>query len=344
MTPPRRPRTVALLLALGAAVVPRRRRAAWRRQWVAEIEHRLRAPAGRRGLGRFAWGAVLHALHLRRREATMTGWMRELAQVARGLLRRPGFSLVAVATLAVGIGAASAVFSLAEAMLLRPVPLPESHELVRVHSTNPERGLGWFSVSVPDFEGIGDTGAFERRSLYRVQERDLAGAGDPLRIRTAEVHREFFETLRTAPVAGRLLGPADQRADADPVAVLSEGLWIRRYGADPAVVGTTIRLDGRAHTVVGVVPDRGAWPAGMDAWVALAWGGAPPDWADVRSNHAWQVVARLADGLSVDDADDRVRAWSRTVYAGAEIDPRDVGTELLTVALHRSESGEDAAP
>lgn len=337
-----RPRLAGLLLMLGAALVPGRRRSAWRRQWEAEIAHRRGTPEGRRGLGRFAWGAVLHALHLRRRETTMTGWMREAVQVTRGLLRRPGFSVVAVATLAVGIGAASAVFSLAEAMLLRPVALPESHELVRVYSTNPERGMGWFSVSVPDYEGIGDTGAFERRSLYRVQERDLAGVGDPLRIRTAEVHRDFFETLRTAPVVGRLLGPADQRADADPVAVVAEGLWIRRYGADPAVVGTTIRLDGRAHTVVGVVPDRGAWPAGMDVWVPLAWGATPPEWADERSNHAWQVVARLADGLSMAEADERVRAWSRGVYAGADIDPRDAGTELRTVPLHRSEGGDDA--
>lgn len=342
MTPSPTPRLIRILLKVGAWVVPRHRRGSWRRQWEAEVEHRRRMPGGRRGLARFAWGAVLHGLHVRRRETTMTGWTRELAQVARGLLRRPGFSLVAVVTLAVGIGAASAVFSLAEAMLLRPLPLPESHELVRVHSTNRERGHGWFSVSVPDFEGLEGTGAFRQRSLYRVDERDLAGGGDPQRIRVASVHDGFFETLGTAPAAGRLLGAQDQRADAEPVALLAEGLWVRRYGADPGVVGSTIRLDGRAHTVVGIVPDRGAWPADADLWTPLAWGGSPPEWADERSNHAWQVVARLAAGLSVDEVDERVRTWSRTVYADPDIDPRDVGTELLAVPLHRSEGGDDA--
>lgn len=103
-----------------------------------------------------------------------------------------------------------------------------------------------------------------------------------------------------------------------------------------------MRLDGVPHTVVGVIEDRHGWPAGTDVWVPLQWGSVVPDYVDVRSNHSWQVIARLQPGVGVGEASDQVRSMARTIYSRPDIDERDVGTEALALPLHSSEGGEGA--
>jgi len=273
----------------------------------------------------------------------MTGSLVELRHAARALLRRPGFAALTVLTLAVGIGASTAVFSLAEALVLRPLPLPESDRLVRVFSTNPEQGFGRFSVSYPDFADFASrSDLFESASFYTEVSADISGGGDPERIRGVAVHPGYFQTLRTPSLHGRTFNPGDHEPDLPLTAVLSEGFWVRRFGGDPRTIGSTIRLDGIPHTVIGIVEDRYGWPAGTQIWTPLQWGAVVPSYADVRSNHAWQMIGRIAAGTEVEDVSAQVGAMAETIYASRDIDPRDEGTGAVVVPLHSSESGEGA--
>ena len=337
----RLPATVRAILALAALVVPAYRRALWRRQWVAELEHRRAHPEARRGLVGFALGSVVHACYLRRREMTMRGFHADLRHTARGLLRRPGFSLLTVATLAAGIGAATAIFSLAEALLLRPLPLENDDRLVRIFSTNRQRAQSRFSVSYPDYVDLTQrSGLFEASSFYVEQSRDVSGGGDPERIRTASVHEGFFQTLGSPTHLGRVFTALDHDPRGETTAVLARTFWSGRFGGDSTIVGSTIRLDGVPHTVIGVVDDAVGWPAGVRVWTPLQWGGSVPEAVDRRTNHTWQIVALLRPGVDLPAAGDRLAQMAEAIYTGPGIDPRDTGTSAALVPLHSSRGGE----
>jgi predicted permease len=246
-----------------------------------------------------------------------------------------------VATLGVGIGVALTVFGMAEAVLLRPLPVPEGDRLVQLYSSNPSKGFDRFSVSYPDFEDLAKrTDLFESASFWWNRQVDLSGADDPERVVVSEVQRGFFETLRSRALLGRLLVDDDQRPGASGTVVLSAEFWRRRFGSDSSVVGRTIRLDGLPYTVVGVIADGQEWPGSSQVWVPLRLGDGPPP-APSRTNHTWQVVARLAPGVTVPVASARVRELARAIYAQPE-DARDAGTEALVVPLRPF--GEERGP
>ncbi len=338
------PATARRIVATAAWLVPAHRRAAWMRQWEADLEELCRRERGATLAVRFALGAGRHALWLRMQEMRMRGSGTDVRFALRGLLRRPGFTLLAVATLAIGIGAASAVFSLAEAMILRPVPFPEGDRLVRVFSSDPVRGTGSFSVSYPDYlDWVRESGLFSASAIYRELDRDISGEGDPERVRVIAVGQDFFQTLGSRFALGRAPVGEDHGVRSPRTAVLTEPFWIRRFGGDPGVVGRTIRLDGLPHTVVGVVAGGQGWPARADVWTPLQWGGSAPSWADDRSNHTWQVIARLQPEVSVEGATARVRELARAVYSAEGTDERDAGIEGVVVLLRASAGGSTAA-
>jgi putative ABC transport system permease protein len=337
------PAAVRFILAIAARLVPAYRRPGWLRQWVAELEHRCTTARGRGDLVRFALGSITHALYVRREEMRIGGLMADLRQSARALLRRPGFSALTVATLAIGIGAATAIFSLAEALLLRPLPLEYNDRLVRIFSTNPQRRFGRFSVSYPDYADFtGRADLFEAASFYIEQARDVSGAADPERIVSVAVHDGFFQTLGSPTHLGRVFTSQDYDPRNGPTAVLSESFWVGRFGTDSTVVGRQIRLDGVPHTVVGIVRDGLGWPARAQVWTPLQWGGVVPEYADARTNHTWQVIARLRPGVEVEDAHGQIREMARSIYTGPAVDARDEGTEAVIVPLHSSAGGEGA--
>lgn len=300
------PRVARWLIRTGSLLAPAKSRARLFRQWEADLVHR--SQAGSNGWEDFVWalGILPHALHLRRREAGMGRWTVDLGQALRSLRRRPALAAAAVAILAVGIGSATAVASVAERLLLRPLPFPDGDRLVRIWSRNPVRGFQRSSVSWPDFNDVRQSDVLAGAAIYSQAAVDLAGDVAAERIRVAEVGPSFFDVLGAEGLVGRVLGAADDAADAPPTIVLSEGLWRRRWGADPTVVGRTVRLDGRGYTVVGVLATEHAWPIGADAWIAYGWGGSPPAWADRRDNHTFQVVARLAPGTDAELATTRL--------------------------------------
>ncbi len=236
----------------------------------------------------------------------MGRWMVDLRQALRSLRRRPALVAAAVAILAVGIGSATAVASVADRLLLRPLPFPDGDRLVRVWSRNPVQGFQRSSVSWPDFHDVSQSDVLADAAIYSQASVDLAGEVAAERIRVAEVGPSFFDVLGVEGLVGRVLGAADEAADAPRTIVLSQGLWRRRWGADPTVVGRTVRLDGRGYTVVGVLAADHAWPVGADAWIAYGWGDAPPEWADRRDNHTFQVIARLAPDADAELATTRL--------------------------------------
>jgi len=193
----------------------------------------------------------------------MTGYLADLKHSARARSRRPGFSALVVATLAVGIGAATAIFSLAEALLLRPLPLENEGRLVRIHSTHVSRGFDRFSVSYPDYADFAArTDLFEASTLYTPRSQDVSGQGEPERVQSIAVHEEFFQTLGSPVHLGRVFNADDHDPRNEITAVLAESFWARRFGRDSTVVGRTVRLDGVPYTVIGVVRDGQGWPSG----------------------------------------------------------------------------------
>lgn len=234
-----------------------------------------------------------------------TRWLedlgRDLRLGLRSLLRSPAFATVAVLCLALGIGANAALFSVLNAVLLRPLPFVEPDRLVRIYETMGDMGQG--SVSFPNLlDWQEQNTGFEQLAGYEMGSRNLQGDGDPERIRAVETTPELFALLRVPPLHGRPLQAGVDAPGRDLVAVISEDLWRTRFDADPSLIGRTIRLDGRPHLVVGVMPRSFDFPAGgnaTDVWVLHQ----PNDGRkENRGAHYLSVVGRLKDGTSLEQA------------------------------------------
>lgn len=263
----------------------------------------------------------------------------QLLRTVRSLARRPGFTLLAVATLAVGVGATTAVYSVADAVLFRPLPFDEPDRVVRLHSFNAARGFDFSNVSHPNFrEWRAETDVFEAAAAFRTTAVDLAGSGAPLRVRVGTVGNDFFRVLRARTLAGRTFQADDHDPASELVAVLSEGLWHGRFGGDASIVGQTIRLDGVPHTVVGVVDESGQWPLEVRAWVPVRFVTEPTRWND----HSWQVIARLAPGATLTSATTRVSALARRASA-RQAEERDQGWDAAVTPLLSLAAGDETS-
>jgi putative ABC transport system permease protein len=237
----------------------------------------------------------------------MEGLWQDLRYGARMLVKNPVYSAVAVLTLALGIGANTAVFSVVNGVLLRPLPLRDPGRVVVPVSTNAERGYDSVSVAYADYlDWRSDGQLFESVAVYQPRSYDLTGEGEPERVAGVVASGEYFAALGVAPVAGRALLPADEAEQRADVAVISEGLWRRRFGADPGAVGRALALSGRTYTVVGVMP---ALPDSADVWVPLIVTPVEGD-EDLtrRDNFIWGSVARLKEGVTREQADARLAA------------------------------------
>jgi putative ABC transport system permease protein len=194
----------------------------------------------------------------------------DLSFGARMLRKHPGFTAVAVLTLALGIGANSAVFSIVNAVMLRPLPYQDSQRLVSVSSKTgmfPDMTL---NVTWPAFQAMrNQVTSFERSAAYRTQSKALTGRGDPQLLEVAAVSDGFFEELGTRAKIGRLLGDSDQGGETGAVIVLSDALWRARFGADAKIVGRTITLDHELYSVVGVTQEGFSFPENADVWIPL---------------------------------------------------------------------------
>jgi putative ABC transport system permease protein len=230
----------------------------------------------------------------------LTAVDRDLRHALRLLARTPTFTLAAVATLALGIGANAAIFSLVRTVLLEPLPYRDPNRLVMIWNAADPEGMTWLSMR--EVTSYGD----EVRSLTRVAayaetDANLTGGTDPERVRAASVTADLFDTLAVFPIFGRSFVPEDGRPGAGDVVILGEDLWMRRYGGDRALLGEVIRVNGRPRTVVGIMPREFRLPLDYrvgrptEIWI--------PQIVDPARLGAWGsrnffAVGRLADDVA----------------------------------------------
>ena len=221
----------------------------------------------------------------------------DLRYAARSLRRSPGFAITAVLVVALGIGANTAAFSLADFVLLRPLPFPDSDRLVRIWQTTP--GYGQLEFSPPNYHDVKNmASSFSGVGAYSDRAANLTGQGTPRRLSLATVTPSLMEVLGVAPAMGRIITPEDSVTGT--TIVLSHGLWRTQFGADPGIVGATVRLDGVPHTVIGVMPESFRFPTReTELWKPHA--DSPIDLTD-RSNNYLKVVGRLKPGATVEGA------------------------------------------
>lgn len=216
----------------------------------------------------------------------------------RMLVRKPGFAAIAVVTLALGIGANTAIFSVVNTVLLRPLPYPNPDELVMVWETAPKLGFPHNDVAPANFIDWRDQNrAFAQIAAFGGNSMSLTGRGEPERIEGARVSASLFPLLGVAPVLGRVFTAEEDRPDAPGVIVLSHGLWQRRFGGDPGIIGQTLTLNYRPFTVIGVMPAPFRFPdREQEFWLPMAF---EPEEAAGRGDHYLHVVARLGPGVTM---------------------------------------------
>ena len=181
--------------------------------------------------------------------------MHDIRYAIRALRKQPLFTLVAVLTLTLGIGANTAIFSLLYQVLLRPLPYPDAGRLVFVWNTYPLMGLPQASVSIPDYlDRKTQADAIEDATLFTGTSVNLADGGQPEQVRALAVTPSFFTTLKRQPFLGRGFTDAEATPEADNYVILSYGLWQSRFGGDRGLVGRDIRMNAEAYRVVGVMP------------------------------------------------------------------------------------------
>lgn len=229
----------------------------------------------------------------------------DLRYGARILARSPGFTAAILVTLALGIGANTAIFSVIHGVLLRPLPYAEGERLVHLEQPVARVELENAGFSPPEIEDY-------RQRLTRIQGLveyhsmpfNIVGHGEPQRIQTAVVSSGFFDTLGVRPLLGRTFLPDEEKPGSPPVLILSHAYWQRAYGGDPSIEGKTFTMNGRTHTVIGVLPSVPQYPAENDVYMPIS---ACPfrsaeDWTHTRTSRGLTVLGRLAPGVSLEEA------------------------------------------
>jgi predicted permease len=228
----------------------------------------------------------------------MDSFLRDLRFVARSMAKSPGFFVIVVATLGLGIGATTAIFSVVNGVLLRPLPYPQPDRILQVWQVNKNGGDVQFSD--PNFIDV----RAESRSLASMAEFTDNGTvsvvttRDAVRAHVATVSRDFFSILGVQPVLGRGFVADEQRVGAPPAAIVSHGFWQRALGGAPSALGAVINFDDKAFRVVGVMPASVDVPVGVDLWLPRELAGP----SQYRTGHNFRVVARLRDGVTLAQA------------------------------------------
>jgi putative ABC transport system permease protein len=227
--------------------------------------------------------------------------MQDIRYAVRALWKQPVFALVALATLTLGIGANTAIFSLLHHYLLRPLPYPAAERLVFVWNTYPLMGLQQASVSIPDYvDRKTQAPAIEDATLFTTRGLSLAIEGEPIQVRALAVTPSFFTTLQRQPFLGRGFNEEEAKPGGDKFAILSYTLWNSRFASDRSVIGRTIRLGGEPHQVVGVLPADFELPS-RDVAVLVPFAFTAQQMSDQgRGNEFSQMIARLRPGTTIE--------------------------------------------
>jgi len=258
--------------------------------------------------------------------------LRDLAYAVRHVRKNPGFAVVAVLTLALGIGVNTAIFSVVNALLIRPLPYPQADRLVRLGEFDKKRGQGIQTVSYPNFSDWRNSSAtFERMAAWRVVDLGVMGPVQPEQISAAATSPEFFETLGVVPeLRGALLSD-----DGAPFAVISHGLFQRQFGGDRGAIGQSIRVGQASFRIAGVAPRTFHFPPGVDFWFQERFWN-PGSLAD-RDGHNFQVVGRLRPRASLEQARAEMETIAGRLERAYPKSNQDQGVKL--VSLHEATVG-----
>ncbi|MGH9930300.1 MAG: ABC transporter permease [Pyrinomonadaceae bacterium] len=221
----------------------------------------------------------------------------DLRYGARMLLKNPGITFVVILALALGIGANTAIFSVVDAVLLRPLPYPESDRLVFLNETS--KTMDEMSISYPNFtDWRNQNQVFEKIGVYNRSSYNLTGTGEAERITTGQVSADMFAALRVKPAVGRLFTNDEDKPGAPPVVVLSYPLWQRRFGGQASILNQQLTLNGKSYTVIGIMPEGYQFPSRVEMWVPVGQLSGEASWQQ-RGNHPGLYgVARLKLGVT----------------------------------------------
>ncbi len=280
--------------------------------WGAAVADALRhAPlarvdAARQALRRLTSPPLRAVSDARRKDRMLSSIWQDVRHAMRGMRRAPAFTLLVIATLALGMGANVAIFSVVNGILLKPLPFAEPERLVKI-----EQGDPYATISEPEFADYRrDAHSLEGVAAYEAGSASLTGEGsDAEHVGRARVSDGFFRVLRVSAVLGRTFQPDEERAGAPPVVVLSYGLWQRRYGGDPSIVGRDVMVNGSARTVVGVMPASFRFPRENTAvWTPI---GFRYDSLWTRNNHYLQTIGRVAPDVEISHVTAELRTLTR---------------------------------
>jgi putative ABC transport system permease protein len=226
----------------------------------------------------------------------MNAFVQDVRYGVRMLLKNPGFAIVAILTLALGIGANTAVFSLVNSIILRPLPLPHSRQLMALFVKEGDSEPGW-GAAYPDFEDVRQQSrSFEGITAYAPQSVNLTGREEPTRIRGGFVSANFFDVVGVQPSLGRAFRHGDDTPGAARVTVVTYGFWKSFLGGDPSVLGKPVTLNGEVFTIVGVLPQAFQFPvAASDVWIPVQYN---PHFSRNRSIGSVAMIARLKESVS----------------------------------------------
>ena len=243
----------------------------------------------------------------------MTPTLHELRHASRVLLKNPGATAVMIFTLALAIGATTAIFSVVYGVLLRPLPYPRSDRIMAIWEVN---GRGTYSrLTDPNFDDFRDRNrSFTAVAKYQAGIASVAGASEPTRTTVASVSRDFFNVLGVAPVVGRSLGPDDAHVGAAPVIIASNAYWRQHLGSAPDLSQLKLRVEDRVYSVVGVMPSGFQFPANAELWRPTEL--EPPNRS--RTSHNFLAIGRLRDGVTVAQANADIRNIARDIVRSAE--------------------------
>jgi len=248
----------------------------------------------------------------------------------RTLLRNPSFSATAALLLALGIGANTAIFSIVNPVLLRPLPYQDSSRIMQIWHVPPAKsfpGLTLFSVSPANYlDWQNQNHSFEEMAAYGGARFNIGGKERPEAIQAAPVAPGFFSILRVHPLLGRTFSPEEDRPGQGHVAVLGHTLWRDHFGADPGIVGRDILLNGETYNVIGVMPPNFKFPSWAQLWVPLAW---TNEKRAVRGNHNYLVIGRLKPGVDSRAAQAELSAISSRLEQLYPEDDKGWGATIL---------------
>ena len=256
---------------------------------------------------------------------------RDFRYAARSLLRNPGFTIVAVAVLALGIGATSAILSLVSAVWLKPLPFADADRVMSLWINRSLNGRPRIEITPGHYVDWSERAqSFEQMTLIESVSVNFTGdGGEPERLSGLRSTANLFTTVGLAPLLGRTFEPDDGPAGS---VVISEGFWLRRLGGDPAVVGRTITLDGTARTVVGVVPRDFRFPyTEQDVYIATVF---PPEFLAQRGNYSYYAVAKLRPDVSLEAARAEMRTLSATLAAESPDTGRGAAAAIVPLRDH----------